>query len=265
MSWYETGTEGIEREQARLDSQRGPGRLWIPPGADKDIVVADDEPFCIHEHNPKMDGNYRNWLTCLRNAYDEVVCCQVLGPKSRYYCGYVTIVDCSEWTDNRGNKHQYEMRLLQLKMKSLKKFRRKKEDKGALVGTMWNFLREDNRSPTCGDEWTYKRDVEMDKLFSFVCYRGKKLSDLWAEAEEKDEVMARVTSQFDIKPDENGKLPKIVPSFNYLEVLKPMAPKDARLHLGAVEADDDDASAFSDGPSGGGSSSSGVTEDNVPF
>lgn len=264
MSWYNTGFDGMEKEQQRLDAQGGPGRLWIPAGASKDVVNVDDDPFCIHEHNPKMNGNYRNWLTCLRNAYDEVVCCQQLGPNSRYYCGYITQVDCSKWTDNRGNEHQYEMRLTQFKMKSLKKFRRKKEDKGSLVGTMWNFHREDDRSPVCGDEWEFKRDVDMDKLFNFVCYRGKKLADLWAEAEEKAEVMQRVQSWFQIKPGEDGKLPRIIPAFNYMEVLKPMTPKDARLHLGAVEPDDD-SSSFSDKGSSKGSSNGAVKQDDVPF
>jgi hypothetical protein len=213
-----------------------------------------------------MNGSYRNWLTCQRNAFEEVVCCQVLGPKTRYYCGYVTAVDCSEWTDQRGNRHQYELRLIQFKMKSMKKFRRKKDDKGALVSTMWNFHREDERSPTCGDEWEYKRDVDMDKLFNFVCYRGKKLSDLWDEAEAKPEVMERVKGWFQIGPDSEGKLPRIVPSFNYLEILKPMEPKDMRLHLGAVESDDEPSSFRNSSPaksqaSGGGA----VTADDVPF
>jgi hypothetical protein len=253
----------MEKEQQRLDSQGGPGRLWIPQGQKKDVVWVDDDPFCIHEHNPKMGGNYRNWMTCLRGAYEDATCCQILGPNSRYYCGYVTAVDCSEWTDNRGNKHQYEMRLVQLKMKTLKKFRRKKEDKGSLVGTMWELLREDDRSPTCGDEWSFQRDVDTDKLFPYVCYRGKKLADLWAEAEEKAEVMTRVQSWFQIKPDENGKLPKIVPAFNYMEILKPMVPKDARLFLGAVEADDNSSPSGNSGSKSGGAGT--VKEDNVPF
>lgn len=265
MSWYSTGFDGVEKEQQRLDSAVGPGRLWIPAGQQKDIVCVDDDPFCVHEHNPKMNGNYRNWMTCLRNAYEEVVCCQQLGPNSRYYCGYVTAVDCSKWTDQRGNEHQYEMRLIQLKMKALKKYRRKKDEKGSLVGTMWNFHREDNRSPTCGDEWEFKRDVDMEKLFNFVCYRGKKLSDLWAEAEEKAEAMERVKAWFNIKPDENGKLPRVIPVFNYMEVLKPMTPKDARLHLGSVEADDPSSFSDNDNKSSSNSNAGGVKQDDVPF
>ena len=77
--------------------------------------------------------------------------------------------------------------------------------------------------------------------------------------------MQRVQSWFQIKPDEDGKLPRIIPAFNYMEVLKPMTPKDARLHLGAVEPDDD-SSSFKDGGSKSNSSNSGgVQQDDVPF
>jgi hypothetical protein len=264
-SWYETGFDGMEAEQQRLDEQQGPGRLWIPETSSKDVVFADDEPVCVHEHNPKMNGNYRNWQTCLQGVYDEVVCCQQLGPNSRYYCGYLTLVDCSEWKDQRGNKHQYELRLLQLKMKSLKKLRRKKEDKGALIGTMWKFTREDSTSPVCGDDWEFTRDVDMDKMFPFVNYRGKKLEELWAEAEEKPESMARLQRIFKIKPNDEGKLPRQIVPFNYFELLKPKAPKDMRLLLGGVQAEDDDDSkggGRSSSNSGGGGT---VKQDNVPF
>lgn len=260
-SWYETGFDGVEAEQRRIEEQQGPGRLWIPPGQNKEVVFVDDDPVCVHEHNPKMNGHYRNWLTCLKGVYEDVACCQVLGPKSRYYTGYLSVVDCSEWQDQRGNTHQYEMRMMQLKMKSLKKIRRKKDDKGALVGKMYNLVREDDRSPTCGDEFEYRRDVDMDKMFPFVNFRGKKLEDLWQEAEANAEAMARVKRWFQIEPDANGKLPRVIPAFNYFEVLKPKEPKELRLHLGQVEEDDGP-------PAGGGNSGGGggaAKQDNVPF
>lgn len=261
-SWYEQGFEGMDTEQRRMDDQQGPGRVWIPGGASKEVVWGDDEPVCVHEHNPKINGTYRNWFTCLQGVYDEVVCCMQLGPSSRYYCGYLTAIDCSEWEDNRGNKHQYEMRLAQLKMKSLKKFRRKKEDKGSLVGTMWRLTREDDNAPICGDDWEFMRDVDMSKMFSFVNYRGKRLEDLFAEAERDAEAMARLTRVFQLKPNESGKLPRVIPAFNYFEILKPKTPKDLRLLLGAVQKDDEESS-FRGSRSGGGTKPS--KQDPVPF
>jgi len=261
-SWYETGFDGIAGEEQRLDEAQGPHRLWIPGGAGKDVVWVDDDPVCVYEHNPKMNGNYRNWLTCQQGVYDEVVCCQKLGPKSRYYVGYLTGVDCTLWKDQRGNEHQYEMRLVPMKLRSLKKFRRKKEDRGKMAGTMWTMNREDDNAASIGDDWDFQRDVDMAKMFDFVNYRGTLLSEMWDQAEGDPEAMARVQRIFQIKPDEEGKLPRIVAPFNYMKVLEPKAPKDMRLILGAVQEDDDD-DRRSSGSSGG--RGGAAKQDDVPF
>jgi hypothetical protein len=263
-SWYNTGFDGISDEERRLDEAQGPHRLWIPGGASKELVWVDDEPVCIYEHNPKMNGNFRNWLTCQQGVYDEVVCCQKVGVKSRYYVGYVTGVDCSLWTDNRGGQHQYEMRLVPMKLRSLKKFRRKKEDRGAMAGTMWKLAREDDNAASIGDDWDYMRDVDMDKMFDFVLYRGTTLAELWSQAENDPEAMARVMRVFQIKPDKEGKLPRVIPPFNYMKILKPKTPKELRLLLGAVQDDDDDdRRGYSGSSKGGGAGAAG--EDKVPF
>lgn len=263
-SWYDQGFDGIDKEQQRLDELSGPARIWIPAGASKDVVYVDDDPFSIYEHNPKMSGHYRNWLTCQQGAYDEVVCCTQLGPNSRYYCGYLTVVDCSEWVDKKGNKHQYEMRLIQFKLRSLKKFKRKKEDRGAMVHTMWRLTREDDNAPTCGDDWEFQRDVDPAKMFGIVNYRGKLLSDIWDDAEKDPEAMAKVKRTFQIEPGDDGKLERVVPAFNYWEVLKPKTPKDMRLLLGAVQSDDDQSSGSSNSGGGGGGKGA-AKQDDVPF
>lgn len=219
----------------------------------------------IHEHNPKIDGGFQNWITCLQGAVDEgeVVCCLKLGTRSRYFAGYCTLVDCTEWTDKRGAKHQYEMSFMHMKLNSLKKLRRKKDDRGTMVGTMWAFTREGEQSAGCGDDWEYKRDVDMEKLFAFTSYRGKRLTDIWAEAESNPEAMARVQRAFQIKPDENGKLPLVIPAFNYFELLKPKSPKELRILLGNAEVGATQAS--STGGSGGTPATGGVDEDQIPF
>jgi hypothetical protein len=261
MSWYTSGFEGIEKEQQRLDSMQGPGRLWIPVGAQKDIVFVDDDPPGIYEHNPKMNGNYRNQLTCLLGAADDVACCQVLGPNSRYYVGYLTCVDCSSWRDKKGNEHQYEMRLFPAKMGTMKKLRRKKEEKGSLVGAMYRCARDNADSASVGDEMEFQRVADLHKLFQVANYRGKKLHELWSEAEANVEVMARVQRTFNVKPVE-GKLPRIVPTFNYFEVLKPRPPQELRLLLGQVEPDD----GKEDGaPGTGATGATGKQQDATPF
>lgn len=43
-SWYETGYDGMKREEDRIAASAGPQRLWVPPQSGKDIVFLDDDP-----------------------------------------------------------------------------------------------------------------------------------------------------------------------------------------------------------------------------
>lgn len=234
MSWYNQGYTGIAREQERQDELQGPQRFYVPADKQKEIVFIDDDPFCVYEHNPKIGGSFRNWITCLQGANDDVACCKILGPNSRYYCGYLTIVDCSKWLDQKGNEHQYELRLIQAKMRTLKKFERKKADRGALAGSLFRVSRDDDRSPSCGDDFEHLKEGDLEKLFEVACYRGEKLSALWKEAEEKPESMARIRKTFQVEPVD-GQLPRVIPQFNYLQVLKPKGPTDLKLLLAAAD------------------------------
>ena len=257
MSWYQKGYSGIPKEQQRLEEMQGPQRFYVPAEKQKEFVFVDDDPFCLYEHNPKINGSFRNWITCLQGASDDAVCCKILGPNTRYYCGYYTIVDCSKWKDQKGNEHQFEMRLIQAKMRTLKKFERKKTDKGTLVGCLYRATRDDDKAPSCGDDFDFVKEADMEKLFEVTCYRGEKLSALWAEAEQKPEAMERIVRTFQIEP-ENGKLPKIVPAFNYFNVLKPKNPKELKLELAAADTSSNGAASKS-------SASSSSVSDDVPF
>jgi hypothetical protein len=225
-SWYETGYGGVNREQDRMDNYTsGPNRLWLPPKGERDIVFVDDEAFCIHEHNPKMNGSWRNWMTCLKPVMDNPPCCAKMGEKSAYYIGFYTIIDCSEYIDKNGNKHQYEVKLLGAKLKTLQKLRRKREQKGALAGTMWHVVREDQKSPSVGDEFEFVRPVDMGKLITLANFKGKKLTELFDKAKANPDNLTRMRRTFQLAVDPAGVvIPKIVP-FNYMEILKPMDAK----------------------------------------
>ena len=67
---------------------------------------------------------------------------------------------------------------------------------------------------------------------------------------------------FDIKPDENGKLPRKIVPFNYYELLKPKSSQEISALLGGVQKDDDSSANTSSSASSG---SSAPREDSVPF
>jgi len=220
MSWYETGFDGVDKEQSRVESKFGPDRFWVPPESSRELIFVDDEPFQINEHNPKINGGYKNWFTCLRGVHDEVVCCEKLGGDSRYYVGYMTVVDCSEWTDKRGITHKYEVKLLPAKLRTMKKIRRKKEERGSLVGCLYRSSREDRRSAAVGDEFEFQREVDMEKLFEHAMYKGKSISDMFSDSTNK----SRLDGTFQMSCDDDGNFVKRIVPFNYFEVLKPREP-----------------------------------------
>jgi hypothetical protein len=224
-SWYETGFTGIKREADRIEQMSGPNRIWIPAGAKKELVFVDDEPACIHEHNPKLNGDWKNWYTCLKPVYpDDVACCAVLGKDyPPYYVGFFTVIDCTEWTDKKGNKYQYEVKLFPAKLKTLKRFEIKKKDKGTLTGKLWSVMRVDKESPSCGDEFEVVREADMAKLFALANFKGKKLGELFA-AGNTTENIEKLKKTWQVEVVDGKVVPKLVP-FAYFNVLHPLPPK----------------------------------------
>ncbi len=269
-SWYSQGFEGIKKEEDRLATMWGVPRLWLKPGASADIVWLDDEPACIHEHNPNMNGSWRNWITCIKDFNpDNPVCCQVLGHDTRYYVGYFTVVDLTEWKDTKGNIHKNEIKLLGAKLKTLKLLQAKKEGKeGRLAGRLYRVMRTDKQSPSCGNDFEYTRDVDMSKLFGVAEYKGKRISDLFRP--DKPEDLDRLKKTFKVKVSGDKIEQKLVP-FDYYSVLQPKAPKDmeAMLRGAKIEKssfDNEDGEKSGGGDKGGAAAAgSNKPDDDIPF
>jgi len=213
--------------------------MWMPVGTTKDLIFLDDSPLCFHEHNPKINGDWKNWLTCLQAVSDDgAACCEILGAKSRYYVGYFTVVDCSKWTDKKGNTYQYEIKLLPAKLKSLKKFEMKKKDRGSLVGCLYKSSRSDDKAASIGDEFEFQKEADLVKLYEVANYRGKKMSELYGKAVENEDAMRNLKRIFKLQMGTDGKpLPKLVP-FNYHALFTPKSAKDVRMMLAGVKPEE---------------------------
>lgn len=273
-SWLNTGFEGVKEEEQRQASSRGPRRFFLKKNERKQVVFVDGgpgtgAPACIHEYNPKLNGSWTNWFTSpktdpnysgLEAAQDIIN--KVLGNKYRdYYVGYFTIVDCSEWKDKQGNKNRFELKLLPAKIKSLKLIQSRMEDFGGLAGKSINIRRTDDKhSPSIGDVFDYDKDVDMAKLWDHVMYQGKLLKDRFAEALEDDEKRAQLTRTFNFKRGKDGALLPGVPTFNYMEILRPKTPAQLRELLAGVTVDAPDGD--SSDPAGAGD---GAADEEVPF
>lgn len=229
-SWYSSGFGGIKGEEDRLASMYGPPKLWLKAGATKSIVFVDDNPACLHEHSPKINGSWGNSYTCLRDMYpDDVACCEILGQDTRHFVGYFTVIDMDQWKDKKGNLHEFEIKLLPAKVKSLKMIEHKKVSReNRLAGRIFNIRRTDDKSPSIGDDYEYNRDVkDPSALFASVQFKGKKLSEFFTKSVETEEGLAKLKKTFAVTYADGVPVPKLVP-FSYQDILRPKTPKDLR-------------------------------------
>jgi hypothetical protein len=267
MSFMSVGYDQLE------DNKREflPDRFWIPTGQSREIVFIDSLPAVFKEHNAKLNGSWKNWLTCAApymSDGDLAPCCSIIGEP--YQVAMYTIIDCSSWTDKKGNSRQYEIKVLPAKYKTAMKLKRKNGDlqpEGkSLSGRLYKVVRETDKSPSVGDEYEYVRDVDVSKLFSLVTFRGKKLADLISQAHTDPKVFETLHHNFNYTKDVDGNIPRRLQPFNYAAIYEPKQPKDLRLLLRNFKPEDRQDSRFGGGHGGGGSSSndSGADE-TVPF
>lgn len=199
MGWYQKGVDDESLNKAKKESKRQPSRLWIPPTESKKIVMLDDEPFCIWEHQLKISGSWKNWFTCRKGADPKDPVCPLCVSKSnRYYVGFVTVLDVGGWENDRGEKIVNTRQLYPMRMKALEKFKIIKQRRTSLVGAMFEITRSNKDAETTGDMFEFIKEVDPFKDEEF-----------WH--------MSRL---------EGKKKPPEV--FDYMELLKPMSTAEMK-------------------------------------
>lgn len=262
-SWYSTGFSKGSSDGGNGKSDFltwGPDRVWIPAGQSRDFVFVDDAPFTFDEHNARINGSWRNHITCLAPVTEEgePPCCSILGKDSRYRVSMMTVIDTSKWTDKKGNVRQYEIKVLPAKWKTAQKLERKmnelSKDGKSIVGRLYKVVRETDKSPAVGDDYEFSRDVDMTKLFDLATYKGKKLTDLFTQADDDPAFFARLARVFAISKGMDGKIPRKLVPFRYDAIFQPKTSKEIKDLLAGYSA------ASDAGMSGG-----GTADDDIPF
>lgn len=265
MSWLNTGYGSLKTEEKRQSEAQQPNRFWVPIGERREFVFVDDEPGSLYEHNPKLNGNWRNWLTCLKDV-NEAGCpaCEILGEKTRYLAGYYTVVDVSKWTDKKGNVHQFEIVFFPAKYNTVKKLQRKKADAieagRTLATSLYRASRDGDKEPAVGSEFEFIRVADMDRLFEVALYRGKKISELYDKADADPAAMEALKRVFQLQMDGEGKIVRKLFPFNYFELLHPRSRKEMEVMVRGAKGNGDEDR--------GGSSSEGMGssgDEDVPF
>ncbi len=264
-SWAQSGFGGVKVEQERQATANGPNRFWMPENSSKEFLFIDDEPTQIHEHNPKINGDFKNWLTCLQGISESATCCELLGPKSRYPVWYFTVVDLSKWTDKKGNVYQNEIKFFPAKLKTAQKFERKKKERGTLVGSIFRASRDGAKSSSVGDEFEFVREADLSKLFEHVVYKNKKLSELYARANTDADALHLLKKVFQLQIGENNSVVNKVVAFDYRSLLAPKTSAELKPMLrGATSGFDNDGPTGGSAAGGAGGAGAGASDD-IPF
>jgi hypothetical protein len=132
-------------------------------------IIGDDgtvtsDPFTWWEHNPKINGTYKNWHTCTRALGGCPFCdADPQGEQMRrYFCGGWTVIDHSEWTSKTGILVKNQKKLLVAKSDMVAVFRKKQELRGTLVGTKWHVFRSGAKKANIGDQWEFIENIDLD-------------------------------------------------------------------------------------------------------
>jgi hypothetical protein len=114
-SWYSTGFDAADQEKVERERRRNtPWRFFLKQGQATEIIFLDDfsqthkiklpngdeierpiVPFSIDEHNLTVDGDWKNWYTCLKKIDPPCPICSA-GYRP-YYVGMLSIL--AKWVD----------------------------------------------------------------------------------------------------------------------------------------------------------------------
>jgi len=261
-SWYETGYEGAEREAEKRALGYPPDRWWLRAGETKEIVYADDDPFCVKVHSWRDNDDRWFHETCIQKICDAgCPACGGKGVGRADYTGHYTVVDITGYEDKKGEWHKYRLLLLPAKTKFLGKLKKKKENKGSLLGQLWTLTRADSNTPNTGDDLDHVREINLDGLYPMVTYKGKNLKEMIDRANtggaEGAKTRQYLAHHFRIPAE--GEIPAKIPVFNYPALMAPKEPSQLRELVAG-------AKPFNSKGGGSHSSSTGSSsDDEVPF
>jgi len=204
-------------------------------GESRQIIILDDEPFCVQEHNPVINGEFHHYFTCRRGVDDKDPSCPLcLAGERRVFTGYITILDATgyESKKNPGQIIKYSRQLFPMTLSTLDRFRVLKDRKTSLVGAVLNVTRTSSNAVKVGDMWELEGIVDpfMDKEY-------------WYESKIQKKMVA---------PE----------PFDYMKILEPLSSLDMRA-LGVSGREDKKWDYNSDG--GGSNNATGGGDDDQTY
>ncbi|MEK6704617.1 MAG: hypothetical protein AABZ06_02405 [Bdellovibrionota bacterium] len=96
--WFVEGFDDFESVILN-ERHRSPTRVWAKAGYEKEVIFVDDGGFSIWEHSYVVNGDSRNWITCLEGTGSTCPFCERRIKK--YFQTFYTIIQTSgHWGEN---------------------------------------------------------------------------------------------------------------------------------------------------------------------
>lgn len=161
------GYDAFEEKEREVEEKQKNyvNRFWLPADSNAKIVFLDDNPPIIEEHQLQIDGDWRNWFTCLRMVGEACPICENLDNKA-YTVGFYTIIDTSEWKDKSGKTHKNELKLFPAKFKTLQVLKRLSAKRGSLEGCVFEVYRSTTDAPNTGDVFDFEEKLTKEEILA---------------------------------------------------------------------------------------------------
>jgi len=151
MGLFNRGYDDVEKiaKQREEEQTNTVFRFWMPKDIETHIMFLDDNPPKYDEHQSYIDGNWKNWDTCLKQFSKKCPLCEA-GNKA-YLAAAYTIIDLTEWTSKKGEKHLNERKMYVVKFDSLKALKSLSAKVRGLRGSVWALSRSGDKSANTGN------------------------------------------------------------------------------------------------------------------
>lgn len=144
----------VERKQKEREDKVWVNRFWLRPEQETRIIFLDDDPIVLEEHQMKLNGDWRNWFTCLKMLNQHCVLCDEI-KDTPSTVGFYTILDLTEYTNKKGEKVKSSVKLFTPKFKALQLIKRQSQKRGGLELCMFDVYRSSADAFNVGDSFEY--------------------------------------------------------------------------------------------------------------
>jgi hypothetical protein len=229
--WFQTGYDAVGEEVKRRDQQQEEWanqvrRYWMP---EKDqsgrtivatIAFIDGVPFTYREHQFYLNGNWRNWQTCLIGTGDK--CPYDEAGNKNYFVGAYTVIDTREWRGKDNTVHKNEVSLYPSKGDSLKALRILADARdGDLAGCMFRVSRSGDKSPSVGNVYDFIERLPTKTIRIKMSGMGEQSIQI---LDTQNPIVAKKLG---------GQFKNLIKPFDYPTVVQPKSRAEALSWMGA--------------------------------